>query len=99
MLQSAQYDGDTMSKEKEQLAELVNSIIQISQELSKINETVKSDAIAYHIMRLDEKIMEASEILTEPEPTINMLMFIGPGHTCQVLNDFPWWDLIFRSCF
>lgn len=88
-----------MNKEKELIADMLGKVIEISQALNKINETVNSDAIAIQIMQVDAKIMELSDKLFPPDPSGGLAGFTPLVGTCEVTDFINWADLIFRACF
>lgn len=88
-----------MSSEKEQLADMLGMVIEISQDLNKINQVVNSDAIAIQIMQVDAKIMELSDKLFPPDPSGSLASFTPLVGTCEVTDFINWADLISRFCF
>jgi hypothetical protein len=97
VLQSAQNTGNIMSSEKEQMADMLGMVIEISQDLNKINQVVNSDAIAIQIMQVDAKIMELSDKLFPPDPSGSLAGFTPLVGNCEFINYIS--DLIFRACF
>jgi hypothetical protein len=99
VLQSAQNKVNIMSSENEQLSEILSMAIEISQDLSTINDVLKSDAVAAQIAQVDMKIMQASELLlnaSPPESAATLTPLIG---TCEVIDAAYWFDIIFKACF